>query len=113
VSARGKTAQRGRITVKRQTQLLEIVLALHPSSRFPRALNGWQKQPHENADNGDDHQQLDQSKPGDWTMNDFSHFLPLQPISTENANIIGSTSNCKVCKATANRSATTQRFSRR
>jgi hypothetical protein len=43
-------------------QLLHIVGALHTSGRFPSRLYCRQKQSHQNADNGNDDQQLHQRK---------------------------------------------------
>jgi hypothetical protein len=43
-------------------QLLHIVRALHTSGRFPGRLYCRQKQSHQNADNGNDDQQLHQRK---------------------------------------------------
>ena len=47
---------------QRQSQLLEIVAALRPPGGLPSGLNGRQQQRDQNADDGDDHQQLDQGK---------------------------------------------------
>jgi len=47
---------------RRQTDLLHIVAALHPSCGFPGTLYGWQKQAHEDADNGDHDKQFYERK---------------------------------------------------
>jgi hypothetical protein len=43
-----------------QRQLLEIVLALTAARRFAGGLNRGQEQRHQDADDGDHHQQLDE-----------------------------------------------------
>ena len=45
-----------------QTNLLQVVVALRTPCRLARRLNGRQQQRHENADDRNDHQQLDQGK---------------------------------------------------
>jgi len=45
-----------------QTDLLEVIGALYPPRRFPGRLHGRQEQPHQDADDGNHHQQLDQGK---------------------------------------------------
>jgi hypothetical protein len=50
------------VVVNRQPQLLEIIAAAHPTSCFPGCLHCWQQQPHQNANNGNDHQKLHQSE---------------------------------------------------
>jgi len=39
-----------------------VVTALHAASRFASGLHGRQQQRDQNADDGDNHQQFDQSK---------------------------------------------------
>ena len=46
----------------RQADLFQIVLALRDPGRFPRRLNGRQQQRDQNADDGDDDQQLDKGE---------------------------------------------------
>jgi hypothetical protein len=46
--------------VRGQSQLFEVVGALHPPRRFTSGLYGWQQQPNHHADNGDYDQQLHQ-----------------------------------------------------
>ena len=53
---------RTHVVVHRQTDLLEVVRALCPPSRFTRGLNGRQQQANENGDDGNHHKQLDQGK---------------------------------------------------
>jgi hypothetical protein len=48
--------------VHRQTQLLQIVRALHPSRRFAGRLHGRKQQGNQNADDRDDDQKLDERK---------------------------------------------------
>jgi len=48
--------------VQRHRQLLDIVRAAHSPGRFPRRLHGRQQQAHQDADDRNDHQQLDQGK---------------------------------------------------
>jgi hypothetical protein len=60
--------------VHRQTDLLEVVRALGPPSRFPRGLNGRQQQANEDGDDADHHKQLDQGK----TAVSSSHGLCLE-----------------------------------
>src|SRR5262249_3676054 len=50
------------MVLKRETILLEIVLAGHPPGRLTGHLHGWQKQGYEHADDCNHHQQFDQSK---------------------------------------------------
>jgi hypothetical protein len=45
--------------VHRQAELAEIVLALHPASRFASGLDRGQEQRDEHADDGDYNQKLD------------------------------------------------------
>ncbi len=52
-----KGAMRRFVIVKRQADLLEIVTALHPSSRFARRLHSGQQQADQDANDGHDHQQ--------------------------------------------------------
>lgn len=48
------------IVVKRQTDLLEIVGALHSPSCFTRGLNGRQKKPNEHSNDCDDDKKLNE-----------------------------------------------------
>ena len=57
----GKTHVRTHVGVHRQTDLLEIVRALRPPSRFTRGLNGRQQHADENGDDGNHDKQLDQA----------------------------------------------------
>jgi hypothetical protein len=50
------------IELRRQGQVLQIVLAVQRSGALSRRLNGWQQQADQDADDGDDHQQLDERK---------------------------------------------------
>jgi hypothetical protein len=43
-----------------ETELLEVVAALHACRSLTDFLDCWQEQPDENRDNGDYHQQLNQ-----------------------------------------------------
>jgi len=47
---------------ERQGDLLEVVSALRPASRFPGRLHGRQQQRDQDPDDGDYDQQLDQGK---------------------------------------------------
>jgi hypothetical protein len=60
----GNSFKSGVVVVNRQADLLKVIAAAHPSSRFACGLNGWQKQANQDTNDGDDNQQLDQSKPG-------------------------------------------------
>ena len=51
------------VVLKRQPELLEVVLALHPPGRFAGSLHRRQEQCHQDADDGDDDEQLNQRKP--------------------------------------------------
>jgi hypothetical protein len=48
--------------VDRQSDLLEIVLALGTAARFPRGLNRGEQERHENANDRNDDQQLDEGE---------------------------------------------------
>jgi len=48
--------------MKPNADLFEIVITLRSPSGFPRLLHGWQEQRHQDSDDGNDHQQFDQSK---------------------------------------------------
>jgi hypothetical protein len=50
--------------VHRQAELLEVVLALDAAGRFARGLHRRQEQGHENADDGDHHEQLHEREAG-------------------------------------------------
>ena len=50
------------IQVCRQTDLLEVIHAAGAISRFPNFLHGREKQRDQNADDGNDYQQLNKSK---------------------------------------------------
>ena len=56
----GQNTVRGLVVVQRQSQLLEIVLALAAASGLAGGLHGRQKQRHQNGDDGNHDQQLDQ-----------------------------------------------------
>jgi hypothetical protein len=51
------------VRVLRQCKLFEIVRALASPGGFPGRLHGGQQQGNQDADDGNDHQQLDQGKP--------------------------------------------------
>ena len=44
--------------VKGKANLLEIVRALDAAGRFPRCLNRWQQQCHQDANNGNDNEEF-------------------------------------------------------
>jgi hypothetical protein len=46
-----------------QRDLLEIILALSSSGGFTSLLYGWQQKRDQDGDDGNDHQQLNQSEP--------------------------------------------------
>jgi hypothetical protein len=48
------------VLMKRQSQLLEVVDALHPPGCLARGLDGGQEQGDQHGDDGDDHEQLDE-----------------------------------------------------
>ncbi len=48
--------------MKRQADLLQVIGALHASSSFAGRLHGRQQQPDQDADDGDDHQEFNESK---------------------------------------------------
>jgi len=48
--------------MQRNDNLMQIVTARHASSRFTSGLNRRQQQRHQNANDGNDHQQLDQGE---------------------------------------------------
>ena len=50
------------VVIDRQGELLQVVLALNLASRLACRLNGRQQQGNENADDGDDHQQFNESE---------------------------------------------------
>ena len=47
-----------------QAKLLQVVLAPGPVSRFASRLDRGQEERHQHADDGDDHEQLDQGEAG-------------------------------------------------
>ena len=51
-----------------QPQLLEIVLALYPSSGFASLLDSREQQRHQNRNNGNNDQQFNQGKPSSATL---------------------------------------------
>jgi hypothetical protein len=53
--------------VQRQSQLLNLILALRAPGRLAGRLHGGQQQRHEHADNGDDDQELNQREPDHTT----------------------------------------------
>ena len=57
-----QTAVHPLVVVQRQPQLAQVVLALGAAGRLTRLLNRRQQQRHQNADDGNDHQQFDESK---------------------------------------------------
>jgi hypothetical protein len=48
------------VVVHSQRDVLQVVGALHPPSRFTRGLNRWQQQRYQDADDGDDDKQFHQ-----------------------------------------------------
>ncbi len=50
------------IVMQGQTPLLQVVLALSSASRFSGLLHRWQEQCDQNCDDGDHHQQFNQSE---------------------------------------------------
>jgi hypothetical protein len=46
----------------RQAQLLEVISALGPTSRFTCGLDRWQQERDQDGDDGNDYQQLDQGE---------------------------------------------------
>jgi hypothetical protein len=50
------------VVVKRQPQLFQIVLALRTPGGFAGLLDGRQQQRNQHGDDGDDHQQFDESE---------------------------------------------------
>ena len=50
------------VVVQRQAELLEIVLALRPAGRLAGLLHGWQQQGHQDANDRNDHQQLNEGE---------------------------------------------------
>ena len=59
---RRENAVRAFVGADRRAQLFEIILARHSASRFPCSLHRRQQKPHQNPNNGNDHEQLDQCK---------------------------------------------------
>ena len=60
-----------------EADLLEIVDALGAPGRLSGRLYSGHDQPHENADDGDDDQQLDEGKRASWRVHSPTHwFLP-------------------------------------
>ena len=55
-SAAGQELMGADVTIHCQSNLFEIICARHPSTAFPRRLNGGQEQPHQDPDNRDDHE---------------------------------------------------------
>jgi hypothetical protein len=62
------------VVLQRNPQLLHVVPTLRPTGRFARRLNGREQQCDQDADDGDNHQQLDQRK-ADSPLN--SHAITL------------------------------------
>jgi hypothetical protein len=54
--------------VNSEPYLLQIVLALSSTSRFPRLLNSRQQEGNQNRDNRDDNQKLNQRKTSSVTL---------------------------------------------
>jgi hypothetical protein len=54
--------------VNREAYLLQIVLALSSTSRFPRLLDSRQQEGNQNRDNRDDNQKLNQRKTSSVTL---------------------------------------------
>jgi hypothetical protein len=52
------------VIVKRNRQLLELIVALSATGCFASSLNGRQQQCYQHADDGNDHQQFDERKRG-------------------------------------------------
>jgi hypothetical protein len=50
------------VIVERQTDLLEVVAALHSPGRLARRLHGRQQHRDQDADDRDDHEELNQRK---------------------------------------------------
>ncbi len=51
------------VMVQGQAELLEVILAAGPVGRLADHLHGRDQQADEHAEDGDDHQQLDEGKP--------------------------------------------------
>ncbi len=58
--------------VHRETNLLQVILALHAASCFTGLLHGRKKQSNQNANNRDHHEQFHQSEP--WGFNLVGRF---------------------------------------
>jgi hypothetical protein len=52
------------VIVQPKPDLLEVVAATHPASRFASCLNRGQEKSNQNANNGNHDQKFDQRKPG-------------------------------------------------
>ena len=50
------------VVVQPQADLLEVVDALRASRRFASGLHRWQQKRDQDSDDGDDHQEFDQSE---------------------------------------------------
>lgn len=59
-SASGQSPRRALVVVKREPELMEIVLTLHPVGRFPNLLHGGQQQADQNGNDRDDNKQFNQ-----------------------------------------------------
>jgi hypothetical protein len=55
------------MVVQSETELLQVVAALHAASCLAGCLDGWQKQTHQDANDGDDYQEFHQGE----TTTDF------------------------------------------
>ena len=62
VAAGGKHLQRVDVILNRNADLLDLVLAVRPPSRLAGRLDRRQQERHEDADDRNDHQQLDKRK---------------------------------------------------
>jgi hypothetical protein len=63
------------IGVHGQPELLQIVAALHSASRFASRLHGRQKQPYQNSNNGNDHEQLNERESASMNLHREHLFL--------------------------------------
>lgn len=72
------------IVVKCNTDLLEITLALRPTSSFTGLLNSGQQEGHKNCNDGDNDEQLDQCETGPQRVYARPHVeLPLSVTDVE------------------------------
>ena len=104
---RRQTVVRVVIVLDGETELLEVVGALHTTSRFTRRLDGGEKETDQNTDDRDNDQQFDERKPIFSCGHGKTHFYRIATALGERK-----IKNCKSIEEQIERPACQSNFNR-